>query len=325
MSTSNKMTGIKAKLVESDGRTIFDAVRNAKKRLISKLYWGNAQVLILGKELAEQGNINMAIDWFLSDAECRDTIAVAVSQEKSAKDILSIYGLDNSVVSYEIKKIIDDDQKDTSSLRDVPLYKLYSKLRSPGVSAVVPAFRVVENDDKPAVEGNGIAIFKSNKLVGFLSALDTKYYLFATDGIKGGILTFSSGGQKDDDVSLEIAHNTTKTSYDYTGGKLKITIEINTDVYLEEVKANTNMMDEKYITKLESQAQDKIKSEAMRVIKAVQTQYDSDIFGFGNMIYKKDPRLWDKLEPQWDKTFQSLSIEVKPKVNILNSAYLKSN
>ncbi len=85
------------------------------------------------------------------------------------------------------------------------------------------------------------------------------------------------------------------------------------------------MMDEKYITKLESQAQDKIKSEAMRVIKAVQTQYDSDIFGFGNMIYKKDPRLWDKLEPQWDKTFQSLSIEVKPKVNILNSAYLKSN
>lgn len=325
LSASNKLTGTKAKIVESTGKTIFDAVRNAKRRLISKLYWGNAQVLVLGQELAEQGKVNDAVDWFLSDAECRETIAVAISQEKTAKDVLTIYGLDNAVVSYEIKKIIDDDQTDTSSLKSVPLYQLYSKLRSPGVSVTLPAFRVVENDGKPSVEGNGVAVFKDEKLVGFLSALDTKYFLFATDGVSGGILTFSSDGQKDNDVSLEISDNRTNTSYSYSGGKIKITIETDTDVYLEQLKTHTDMTNEKYIAKLEGQAQDMVKEEITRVIKKIQTEYDSDIFAFGNIIYKKDPKLWGQLEPQWDKMFQSLQVEVKSKVHILNSAFLKSN
>ncbi|WP_442871503.1 Ger(x)C family spore germination protein, partial [Caproiciproducens sp.] len=59
---STKEAGTKTKIVESRGKTVMDAVRNAKKRLISKLYWGNNEVLVVGSELAKSGNLGNVIN-----------------------------------------------------------------------------------------------------------------------------------------------------------------------------------------------------------------------------------------------------------------------
>jgi spore germination protein KC len=323
LASTGKETGVKSKIVDSRGATIFEAVRNAKKRLVNKLYWGNAQVLVIGNQLAEQGGVSAAINWFISDAECRETVSIIVSQEKTAKDILTLQGIDNSVVSFEIQKIIDDDQNTTGSIEPVPLYRVYNQLRSPGVCISLPAFHQVINNEKPTVEANGEAVFKGEKLAGYLSAEESKYYLFAKDAINGGILTLSSSEQDNQDVSLEISKNKTKTSYSYKDGRIKETIETNTDVYLDEVKLGTDLLDQREISKLETAAQKKLENDISDVIKKVQTEYDSDIFGYGNMIYKKDPVLWQQLSPKWDHLFQTAQIEVKSKINIVNTSFLK--
>ena len=320
---STKEAGTKTKIVESRGKTVMDAVRNAKKRLISKLYWGNNEVLVLGSELAKNGNLGNVIDWLLTDAECRETMGIVVSQEKTAKDILSIDGLDNSVVAFEIKKILEADQNDVGTVEKIPLFRVFSILESPGRSIVLPAFHNTKNNDKKAVEANGEAVFKGNKMIGYLSPEESKYYLFAVDGIHGGILTLSSTEEEVPDVSLEISKSTTKSSYSYSEGKLKVTIQINTDVYMDELKAHSDLLDESKIKEIEKKAQAIVEERTKGVIQKVQTEYHSDIFGFGNMIYKKDPKLWKGMEPQWDTLFPSIQAEVQSKVNIVNTSFLK--
>ena len=322
-STASTKEGTKTKIVESRGKTVMDAVRNAKKRLISKLYWGNNEVLVIGSELAKNGNLGNVIDWFLTDAECRETVGIVVSQEKTAKDILSIDGLDDSVVAFEIKKILEEDQDDVGTVESIPLFRVFSIMESPGRSVVLPAFHNTTNDDKKVVEANGEAVFKDDKMIGYLSPEESKYYLFAVDGIHGGILTLSSTKKEVSDVSLEISNNTTKSSYSYSEGKLKVTIRTNTDVYLDEIKAHSDLLDESKIKEIEKKAQAMVEERTQSVIQKVQTEYHSDIFGFGNMIYKKDPKLWKKLEPQWDKLFPTIQVEVQSKVNIVNTAFLK--
>ncbi|HEX3037861.1 MAG TPA: Ger(x)C family spore germination protein [Oscillospiraceae bacterium] len=321
--SSGKDSGIKAGIVESRGKTIFDAVRNAKKRLNNKLYWGNAQILIIGNQLAQQEKLGTVTDWFISDAECRENIGVIVSQEKSAKDLLTSKGLDNPVVSYEIKKIVDDDQSTTGSIESVPLFHVYNDLRDPGISVALPAFHIVKNEDKPVVEANGESIFKGEKLLGYLSAAESKNYLFAIGAIKGGILTVSSSNSAPQDVTLEIAKNKTKTSYSCNGEKVKVMIQTDTDVYLDEDKPNVDFLDQHEIEQLETKAQNMLEHNITNTVKRVQTDYNSDIFSFGNMIYKKDPKLWEQLEPKWDKLFPSIQVEVKSKVNIVNTSFLK--
>ena len=322
-SVSIKAGGTKTKIVESRGKTVMDAVRNARERLVSKLYWGNNEVLILGSELAKSGNMGDVVDWFLSDAECRETVGIVVSQEKTAKDLLKSEGVDNSVVAFKIKKILEEDQDTVGTIESVPLFRVFSTLESPGRSVALPAFHNTKNDDKIALEANGEAVFKGDKMIGYLSPEESKYYLFAVDGIHGGILTLSSTGEEAPDVSLEISRSTTKRSYSYSEGKLKVTIRTDTDVYLNEIRAHSDLLDESRIEEIEKKAQKMVEERTKGVIQKVQTEYHSDIFGFGNMIYKKDPKLWKEMEPQWDKLFPSIQAEVQSKVNIVNTSFLK--
>ncbi|WP_444641203.1 Ger(x)C family spore germination protein [Caproiciproducens sp. R1] len=323
LTATEKGAGTKAKLVESRGKTVMDAVRNAKKRLLNKLYWGNNEILIIGNEVAKSGKLDNVLVWFLSDEECRETVGVIVSEERTAKDILTLYGLDNSVVAYEIKKILDDDQSTVGSIESVPLYRAFSTLKSEGHSLTLPVFHNVENDEEMVVEADGEAVFKGNKMVGRLAPEDSKYYLFAVDGLHGGILTVSSMGLNSPDISLEISKSTTKASYSYSGGKLKVTLQIETEAFVDESEADTDMLDEKTTGKIEQEAQKMVKERTEDVIRKVQREYNSDIFGFGEMIYKKDLKLWKQLEPQWDKIFPTIQVDVQSQVKIVNTAFLK--
>lgn len=323
LTASGKEAGTKAKLVESDGRTPFDAVRNAKKKLISKLYWGNTQILILGKGLAEYGDLGSLINWFISDAECREIVGVIVSKEKTAKDILTIYGLDNSVVSYELKKIVDDDQSITGSLCSVPLYQAYNVLRSPGVSMTLPAFRCVKNDEETVVEADGQAVFKGQKLIGFLSPEETEAYLFAINKIHGGILTFSNTNSNIDDITVELSGNKSNCSFSYENGVVTVKIETDTEVFLDHAQSGADLLDEATVYGIEEKVQAELKKRITNVIRTVQTEYNSDIFGFGNMIYKENPKLWEQIGPQWDTQFRNIRVDVQCRVHILNSVFLK--
>jgi spore germination protein KC len=83
--STQKKGSINGKIVESEGKTLFDAVRNAKRKEADKLFFGSAQIIIISQELAREMGIMKVIEWFLRDAECRETMCVALSQEDTAR------------------------------------------------------------------------------------------------------------------------------------------------------------------------------------------------------------------------------------------------
>ena len=46
-------------------------------------------------------------------------------------------------------------------------------------------------------------------------------------------------------------------------------------------------------------------------IKKVQEDYQSDIFGFGEVIHRANPKAWKQLESNWDQEFSTLEVSVK--------------
>lgn len=317
-------SGPKAKLIESRGKTIFDAARNAKRRLEKRLFFGNAQILVLSEEIAKGGHVMHLIDWFLRDAELRETAHVIVSQEKTAAEILSVKGINNAVVAFEIENIIMDDKTATSSTSNLMLYQIYNTLHAEGLSLTLPAFHKVINDGEPASEVNGSAVFKEQNMIGYLTPEESKYLLFVLNEVEGGILTLSAKEQEQDDVSLEISENKTKQSFEVENRQLKITVDTETRVYLAEVGDEFDALDEEMVTSLESAAGAKLKQGIEDVIRKVQSEYRSDIFGFGNTIHKKNSKLWSSISDYWDDLFPTLDVTVNSKVNIVNSAYIRS-
>lgn len=315
---------IQSKLVESEGKTYFDAARNAKKRMLNKLYFGNTQVIVVSNEIAKKDGLNTIVDWFLRDSECRETISVVISQQKTAKEILTTSEGNSPIVSYDIEKILDADNDVTSSAIVVQTYNAFDTLKREGISLTLPMFHCVINDEEKTSELNGSAIFKNDKMIGSLSPTESKYFLFVNDMVKGGILPISYKENEPEDISLEISENKTIKKYSYNDGKLKMNVKTNTNVFIAEFnEVNHDLLKKDEITYITNRAQDKLKKDIIDVIKKVQSQYDSDIFGFGNTLYKENPKLWSQLKNDWDEIFKTLEVDVECKINIINTAYVK--
>jgi len=58
-----------------------------------------------------------------------------------------------------------------------------------------------------------------------------------------------------------------------------------------------------------------IKNDVDMVIRRAQ-ELESDFLGFGNLIYRKLPREWKRLEPRWQEIFPNLKVNVDVRVVI---------
>ncbi len=327
LSTSGKESSNKSQIIEAEGTTIYDAVRNAKKRLTKKLYFADMQLVVISNQIAREEGIQYLLDWFMRNEEPRETFSTVISQEKTAKEILTASGVDNKIVSEEVEKILDADNRTTASTKNIDTYKILNILQGEKESALVlPAVHCVSNQDKKVVEVNGVAIFKADKLQGYLSPEEARYYLFAVNEIEGGILTFPFNDKNQvskDNLTFEIFKNKTKKSFIYDGNRLKFSLDIKTTVALGEVGTDIDVSKKDNIEKIRTSTSAVFAERMEAVIKKVQTEFGYDIFGFGTMINKKNPVLWSQLRENWDDYFKNVEVEVKPEFVIINTALAK--
>jgi spore germination protein KC len=320
----DKEGGKKGLIIESEGKTLFDAARNAKRKESDRLFFGSAYIVVISQEIAREMGVAPVLEWFLRDGECRETMYVAVSQSDTAKAILESPDEAAGIMSVIINDIIMEDNHVTSSTSSRMLYEIFNDIHSPKGAAMMPALNKVPCGDDETSAANGMAIFKGDKLAGFLSPDESKYALFVEERLGGGILTLSIADRQTDDISLEIFKNTTRNSFDYEQGRVRILIETETRVSIAENHAQLDVMDVEIVKKIEEAAARMIEKNISEVVAKLQDELNADIFGFGEMIYKRDLPLWrQELMDQWDELFPEVEVNVMSEVNVVNSGFTK--
>lgn len=321
---SNKEKGTTPLYVECEGKTVLEAVRNSKSISATKMFWGHIAVIIISEQIAQEEGILKCLEIFQRDAEPRETINIIISQEKTAKDLIMAQGLTTALNALELRDIVAEDHSVTSKTGDVQFYQAIDVLNKQGRELVLPAFRIIKNDDFSTGQSNGVALFNQDKLIGYLSPEDTFFYLFVINEIKGGVFSVQLEEDKEDSTVFEINGSKTKMDYEYDEekDKFKIIIEIDTNVFIAQRRSMQDTYNQKEIEKIQKEAGEYLEENIKSVIKKVQTEYDSDIFAFGNLIYRKNPKLWDKVSDNWGKYFKETEVEIKSNIHIKNTAFL---
>ncbi|TCX53515.1 Ger(x)C family spore germination protein [Dehalobacter sp. 14DCB1] len=313
---------VKSQLIESDGNTIFDAVRNALKKSDKKLYYGDCKTVIISNELAREG-IAPVLDWLNRDSEPRITIDLFISKEKTAKEVIEQKSLNNPITSYALSNIDKNNPKFLSKTAYVQLYQANNMLGGEGISLILPALDIANNQNDKITELGGTAVFKKDKLLGYLGSDESKYLVFTKNQVTSGLLIINMESASPG-ISLEIIESKTKVIPILTGKLPEMKIEIKMQVALGEMQTSANLNTESGIKKIEEKASATIEANIKQLITKVQREYDSDIFGFGSAIYKNNPDYWKEMKPQWDSLFQSLNIDVSAEVEIINTGLSKS-
>ena len=320
-----KESGPQSMLLVADGKTLFDAARNAKRRIRNKLYFGHMETIIISEEIAREENLSGLMDWCLRSTELRETICIMVSQHETAKDILTAEGIGTKVNSMEIHHAAMEDKEHTASTSFVELYNIYNILKAEGKELTLPSVHNVENEDIITTELNGTAVFKGERLVGLLSPEESKYFLFAMDEVSSAILTIPFGDTEEDNLSLEITEHSATTTYTYQDEAVKVNIKLDTSASLHESTEPVNSLNLPQLASIEYTADQKLIQGVEAVVNRVQEEYASDIFGFGSIISQQDPALWRKLKDQWDTIFPTIEVTVESKMRIINTATVKNS
>ena len=312
---------ITSQILSMEGRTMFDAVRNAISITGKRLYWSHAKAIVISREIAEEGIIRV-IDWYTRDSETRADVYLLVSQGATAKEILEGQESTEEVKSFALGEMV----KNQANLGKAPLtdiLRFENDLQTPGVSAVAPAVNLRQSGGKMLPHVMGTAFFRQDKLAGFLNGEETQSLLFLRNEIRGGVI--SDGGAGDSvacTVSLEIFKSSTALVPVIHEDSLGIRVQSDTTTALDEIDGTEDYIDEPGRKTLEVEAQHEIKTRLEALVKKMQQDYGLDVFGFAARIRGDHPRVWNGIANQWDDIFKGLKVDIQPKVHIRNSAML---
>lgn len=328
--------GITSIDIQQEGENFFDSERNLITKLGKKVFWSHSKVLIFSKETIENESLFVSVlDHFMRDDEIRDDIWVLVSGEKTAGEIIldSDYEIQQST-SYYLDDILKN-QGSISKYSGVQFWQFTDQLASKGIEPTLPILTMTrkrsdmlekdmpdmeENRLTPTIKGN--CVFKGTKIVGFLDQTESKSLLIMKDELKGGVIVIEikNGLQNENiKISLEIFSSKTKITPKIEGNNIIMDIDVKISVNLGESQSQQDIMQKESKEKLENIAQDQIKEELKQLIKKVQTEYESDIFGFGNLVERKDKKLWKEIKNDWNREFSDVTCNINVDLNIRSS------
>ncbi|MDF2685033.1 MAG: Ger(x)C family spore germination protein [Clostridia bacterium] len=315
-------SGIKTVSAEADGNTLFSALRNMIAITSKKLYIGHCRVIVLSEEVAKEG-LQQLIDFAIRDHEIRKNIDIIITKGLSSNEILNQKGISEAITMYGIVDLLDNNENSLSQTERARVSHVINTLGTDAASPVMPSFNVEKTKEYTSYKLSGVAVFNKDKLVGFLDNEETTYYLFAVNKINGGIISIKMDDKEDLFVGVEIFKNTTDYKPVYKDGKLTLNINTETTVGIAEIGKDVAYIEKSGIEKVRNQLEVNLQVNIESIIKKVQKEYESDIFGFSSIIDDQNPKLWEKLKNNWDEIYSALEINVKSKIIVRGTGTAK--
>ncbi|CAM3363976.1 Ger(x)C family spore germination protein [Paenibacillus lupini] len=313
-------------LYKAEGTTIFEAIRKMTTVSSRKIYAAHLRIIVIGEELAREG-IGDALDILSRDYELRSDSFLLIAKGTTAAHTLGILTPLEKIPANKIYESIQTSEKVWAPVISVTLDKFINDIESKGKNPVISGIKVSGSNEKggslgnmkttqPAVsiQNNGLAVFRKDRLIGWLNQEDSKGYNYILNNIVStvGHVDCPHGGQ----VALEVIHSEAQIKSSFQNGRPRLAVELRTEQNVGEVKCQIDLTDMQVIRELEQQAEQVLQGILEHLLEVSQKKYKSDFIGFGNALHRSNPGEWRSLKTDWDEIFEDAETDVTVKVKI---------
>ncbi len=307
------------------GDSVFEEVRKMTTLTPRKAYFAHLQVLVVGENLAKEG-ISQTLDILSRDQEIRNNFDVIVSHQATAKEVLNVLTPIEKIPANKIINSLAGSEKAWGSTLSVNVEDLINALNSIGKSSVLPAIEI-QGDTQLGIDKTnvariktpvilkyvGLVVFKEDKLMGLLTEEESRSFNFLKDKIKSTVEIISCPEQGK--LTTEITKSTTKIKGKFEHDTPKIDVEITIEQNVGEVECAINLTENQTITYINKKTAELIKDQIEKTLMTIQKNYQLDIIGFGEVLYREDHKEWKKIKDEWPTIFPDLAVNIEVKVN----------
>jgi len=272
------------------------------------------------------------------ERQLRPAAQIAIVQGDIGKLMKSEFPLEESGAE-GIDRQINTIRYERSLFPVRTLNELYSTLAQPGVELFIGRIEVTEDIEKsggqtsgdsaapdappPARIGGG-AIFKGDRMVGWADDKQTTGWCYATGRSFRSTLLITDPADDKTEIGVEITQLDSRMRPVTDTGDLGIEMVIRADGRIQNFPASGKLdIETPYIKSLEKRIAQAIRNTVESTIN-VSRELESDIIGFGNLIYRKQPKLWEQIGDRWYEVFEDMEIDIKVDMNIRHAGLTAS-
>ncbi|OMF90367.1 Ger(x)C family spore germination protein [Paenibacillus sp. FSL R7-0337] len=309
------------------GQTVPDALQHMLSTAPRTLYLSHIRVLVLGEKLARQG-VSDILDFITRNHQLRSDFFLVVAKNSQASDILEINTPFEQIPASSLYSSILVSHKNWAATGKVTLQQFILELERGGSNPIMSGVRLngdvseggtIKNIEsivpKTQIVQAGIAVFKKDRLVGWLNESSSKtlnYTLNEVDS-SNGIVSCPDGGKVGFIITRSESRILPRLN---SAGEPEFTLSIHAESDLTTVNGTLDLTKPANIALIETRIENKFINNMEGNIQSVQQDYSSDIFGFGEALHRKYPRVWKKYRDGWDDHFKHVKVRIACKLQI---------
>lgn len=326
----------KTTVITGKGINITEALNDAKSKSSKDLYTGHLSLILINEEIAKE-SIYDIIDPIIHDPESIKKLDLVIIKGDTANEILKVLSpLDNfpsENISFNIKNSIEQIGISHNTHISNFIYKIFNE----GYDNILPSISIAGSEKnnnstdelkkieiKQSLKIDDIAIFKKYKLVGYANIEESK--AINTILNKGNLVTITTKCYKDIDkyISIKLDNPKTKISYKIDkNNKVKYFFDIKSNGVITETNCTLDLSDTKVIEKISNYAKSYYYELLKKTINKTK-KLKTDIFGLGNLLYKKDNKYWKDNKKNWDDIYSKLDYKININFNLKTKGSFKT-
>lgn len=304
-------------VISEKGATVSEAYRNLQMKLSRRVFFSQSSVLLIGEALARRGITNI-IDFYARFNQPRMNSFIMFTKGYASEVIKNIPILE-SISAEETKELAKLSVGVKVYVRD-----FLNMLLTDGFEPFAPEYKLtrLEVDTKDEIGKiqliNGAAVFKKDKLIGWMNETETRGILWLRNEIEGGVISIKIPKNKGGGIiSFDIIRAETKLLPILKNGQLKLTVKVTSEMIVTENYSKVVLLNQKNLEEIQKSIEKEITTRIKLVVNSAQNEFQSDIFGFGQAVYRKYPKAWNTVyKKNWDQDFPKLEVKIHSKVYV---------
>lgn len=309
-----------------EGNSISLAYMDLNNKIPKIPYISHLEVLVISEDVAKKGVINI-IDFLMRNPESRKEFYIVLSKDTEASTILQTLSPLESFPSQNIANNIKSNQSEQSTIIVSEYSEFVSKLLKQGIEPILSGIEIEGNEEEGKEQSSlesstpsattkidKMGIFKDDKLVGWVGTNETIAINILNN--KAGTVLLESKCDNEY-MAATLSNVKTKTNINFNEDIPIVKLDIVAEGALVEINCKKNLEEISVIEQLGDEFSKSLKEMLTDTIQLVQKEYQSDILGYGNMIYKNNLKKWEKIKNKWEKEiFPNLEIEMQVRISL---------
>jgi spore germination protein KC len=268
--------------VKDTGETVFSTLRDLTSKSSRKLFFSHNQVLIIGRDLAEEG-ARKYVDFFMRDPETRVNVQFLVAQG-TAEEVLDVKSELEKVPANNIAKLLKGNARASSQINEIKLRDFASRLMSKTMAPFAPFIEISGDGEEKIAVISGTAVFKSDKLVCKLDKKESRGLSWVLGEINSGIIDVE--GPNNNIVSTEIIRAKGKMIPEIEDDRIKMKVNITEEGNIGEQMGPEDLTKLPVIALLERKESEVIQDEVMAAVEKAQ-KLNADVY-YDGAVSSKD-------------------------------------